>query len=271
MSKIALCFLVTKNLENLEIWEKWWEGNENKISIYVHYDKKGVTQDLLTENKIKKTVKTKWGDLSLVKAEKNLYEEALKDKDNKYFLLLSETCLPIREFSYVYRRLNRSPKGIISYNQWDPYGKDDDYVPFIDKPKCIKILKEFSFFTKVYTADQWKVLGRKNAIDFIKMTEDKKYKELFSAFCIEVVPDSVAPDELMFINYLKWKYKKLSKEIRQGLVTYVDFKEKDPVHPKSYKNLTKNLENLICDTNAMFARKFVNTNKKLKKNIPVKC
>jgi len=274
MSKLALCFLVTRNLENLEVWEEWIKGHEDKVKIYAHYDKKGVTHKILTRNKIKKTIKTKWGNLSLVKAERNLYEEALKHKPNKYFILLSESCIPVRSFSYIYNRLMKQSKGIMSYHKWDPYDhQDNDLTPFKNRNACKRAMKDFGFFDgNLYTSDQWKILSRKNVQDFIKMFKNHEYIDLFKAFCIEVVPDSVAPDELMFINYLKWKYGNISSQVRQGVVTFVDFNENSAIHAKKYKTLSKNLQDWICDINAMFARKFIGAKpRNLKRKLPLIC
>ena len=104
------------------------------------------------------------------------------------------------------------------------------------------------------------------------MFKNHEYIDLFKAFCIEVVPDSVAPDELMFINYLKWKYGNISSQVRQGVVTFVDFNENSAIHAKKYKTLSKNLQDWICDINAMFARKFIGAKpRNLKRKLPLIC
>ncbi|KAK7274758.1 hypothetical protein RIF29_15856 [Crotalaria pallida] len=43
-----------------------------------------------------------WGKFSMVEAEKRLLARALLDPDNQHFVLLSESCVPVRHFEYVY-------------------------------------------------------------------------------------------------------------------------------------------------------------------------
>jgi len=46
--------------------------------------------------------KTKWGDVTLVDAEKRLLANALLDFSNERFMLLSESCIPVHNFTTVY-------------------------------------------------------------------------------------------------------------------------------------------------------------------------
>lgn len=274
MKKIALCFLVTKDLYNLNLWEEWLKGNEDKYSIYVHFsNSKNITQDLLIKNRVT-PVPTQWGDISLVKAEKNIYKKAMKNKENKFFILLSESCIPVRNFNYVYRRLMRNiKKGILTYRNIGAYDNPEDIVPFISKKECINLMYKFEFIDKdMYASDQWKILSRNNVNDFFEMFTNKNYVKLFEKFCIAIIPDSLAPDELMYINYLVYKYgKRFKKQIRNRTVTYVDF-EDDAIHAIAFKDITPILKEDICYSNAMFARKFMEKNeKKILTKIPLKC
>lgn len=276
--KIAICFLITKNIINPEVWQKWWSGNEDKINIYVHYSKgmeSKVTLPFLVNNRVP-PVPTKWGDISLVNAECQLYTEAYKKTSNKFFILVSDTCIPIRSFTYVYKRLMRNlDKGIAPFRAIDKwsvkYSSPDEFQPFIPSESCINKMKLRSMIGKtLYAIDQWKILSRKNVKDFRDMMKNKTFVRIFTS-CIEIVPDSLAPDELMFANYLRYKYSdNLGKHLRYGLVTFVDFVGK-AIHPVNYKNLTVTVAGNVCFNNAMFARKFIKHNPKIAKKIPVKC
>lgn len=272
--KIAICFLITGDVVNPEVWENWWVGNEDKVSVYSHYSKgreKHVTIPWLKKNRVR-AVPTKWGDISLVNAEAELYRKAVKSKDNMFFALVSGTCIPVRKFKYVYDRLMRSPKkGIMT---WFSEGKyrvsDDDFEPFVKSAKCTPTLVSKKIVgAKLYSAQQWKVLSRPNVRDFLKMMRDKIYIKMFQK-CIDVVPDSLAPDEFMFVNYLKNLYGNVTKAMRSGSVTYVDFKG-NAIHPVTYTKLTKRLAREICDVGSLFARKFVKHNPNLIKHLPILC
>ncbi len=257
MSQIALCFLVTKDLVNLKVWEEWWKGHEHLINIYAHFStKKNVTQPILLKNRVD-PINTKWGDVSLVYAEAKLYKKATLTQSNQFCILLSETCIPVRPFAYIYKRLFRDPnRGILHYRRIDNFKHQTE--PFITNTFCNSLIEELGFKgNKVYASDQWKILSRKNVNDFIEMTLNKKWVHLFNR-CIKIVPDSLAPDELMFINYLNDHH--LLTTIRRGVVTYVDFK-KIAIHPIVFKRISPRLSKDICDTNAMFARKFIEPTK----------
>lgn len=272
--KIGLCFLITADVSNPQLWEKWWDGNEDKISIYSHYSKgkeSGVTIPWLKKNRVR-AVPTKWGDISLVNAEAELYKEGLKDKSNMFFILLSGTCIPVRTFDYVYKRVMRSPdKGIMTWFKEDKYKiSDEDYSPFIKSIKCTPTLvSEKIIGTTLYSAQQWKVLSRPNAKDFMRMMEDKIYMKMFKD-CISIVPDSLAPDEFMYVNYLKNLYGKVGKVMRSGGVTYVNYRG-IAIHPITYFNFTPKLRREVCSIGALFARKFPKYNKNLLKQLPIVC
>ncbi|XRB03793.1 glycosyltransferase BC10 [Pycnococcus provasolii] len=72
-----------------------------------------------------------WGDVSIVTATRNLLRAALKHPHNARFLLLSETCIPVRPFPCVYRTLAEA--GHRSFIQTTPtndrYPSEMDTVP----------------------------------------------------------------------------------------------------------------------------------------------
>lgn len=46
-----------------------------------------------------------WGNASIVDAERRLLAAALADRNNERFVLLSESCIPIRNLTFVYHYL----------------------------------------------------------------------------------------------------------------------------------------------------------------------
>ncbi|GJN39029.1 hypothetical protein PR202_gb28122 [Eleusine coracana subsp. coracana] len=71
--KIALMFLTPGSLPFEKLWEKFLE--------------------------------VVWGLISMVDAEKRLLANALEDVDNQIFVLLSDSCVPLHSFDYVYNYL----------------------------------------------------------------------------------------------------------------------------------------------------------------------
>ena len=88
--KIALCFLTYNNFSQPIIWESF---QYSKYNFYIHNKENfsGTFQKYCIKNK----VPTKWGNISLVKASINLFKEAFKFEENKYFVLLSDKCIPL--------------------------------------------------------------------------------------------------------------------------------------------------------------------------------
>ena len=268
--RLAICFLTTGDITHLEAWERWWQGHEHQIKVYAHFSKRGkISQDILLQNRVT-PVPTRWGDISLVKAEAQLYKRALQSPKNGAFLLASAACVPVRSFNEVYRTTMKDMwRGLVTYRDSPGYA-GVDVAPFV--PKCQALLDRYGLSrAPCYACDQWKILSRQNARDFLEMWKDKQYVRLFSAACIKVVPDSLAPDEIMFINWLQYKYGSLRKVVRNHVVTYVMFTG-DAIHPHNYLRIDKRTAQNMCDTKALFARKFQNASTAvLERSLPIRC
>ena len=105
--KIAFLFLTIDNVRFPEIWEYYFKNNNDKFNIYCHpkYPDK-VTVSWQKKNIITNLVPTKWGFLT--DATVNLLFSALQNKDNFKFILVSESCLPIKSFDILYKFLNKN-------------------------------------------------------------------------------------------------------------------------------------------------------------------
>lgn len=286
--KLALCFLVIKDISNLDVWQKWWAGYEDLISIYAHYSNpEGVTQSILVNNRVP-AVPTRWGDISLVVAEGKLYETAIKDKNNAFFALLSGTDIPVRSFEYVYNRLFQDRyRGFLGYRRAGSFREDaksrsDEGVDgsgdslFVQSEDCIHLLKKFGLIGSTFVADQWKILSRQNVKDFLRMFDNVEFVKLFTPAringCIRIVADSLAPDEIMYASFMNWKTGgKLYTQFRYSGPTWVDFKLKSAIHPREYRQITKKLADDLCYANVFFARKFSSSLPRLESQLPVEC
>ena len=107
MNKIAFLFLTI----------------DKKYSIYVHpkYSNK-VSDSILKGNIIGDTVETKHG--FLVEAMIKLMNAGLKDKDNKFFVFVSDSCIPIKKFNILYEEVFTIGKSIVGkmfLKLWESY------------------------------------------------------------------------------------------------------------------------------------------------------
>ncbi|KQK02559.1 uncharacterized protein LOC100831933 [Brachypodium distachyon] len=102
--KIAFLFLTKGELPLRPLLEKFFAGHDGLYSIYVHAspDYTGsVPTDSVFYGRMIPSQKTKWGDPTLVDAERRLLVNALLDVSNERFVLLSESCIPIYNFPTV--------------------------------------------------------------------------------------------------------------------------------------------------------------------------
>ena len=99
--KIAFLFLTINDIYFPQIWEYYFKNNHKNISIYCHpKNPNKVKTPWLKDNNIKNLVPTKWGYFT--NAIINLLKAALDDKDNTKFMIVSESCLPIKSFKIFY-------------------------------------------------------------------------------------------------------------------------------------------------------------------------
>lgn len=104
MSKIAFLLLTyDEHNKYIELENFLKSGN-----IYVHakYPKK--VNSYLKNYIIKDYVETDWGGIGIVKAEIKLLENAIRNNDNKWFILLSQTCCPLLTYESLKNELNKN-------------------------------------------------------------------------------------------------------------------------------------------------------------------
>jgi hypothetical protein len=107
--RIALCFLTIGNVSQPKLWETFFEGaGKEKYNIYCHAkDRHSLSDEFLKRSIIQKYIPTAHGDLSLVQAAQALFEHAFHDDaQNTFFILMSDTTIPIVPFYRIYSELS---------------------------------------------------------------------------------------------------------------------------------------------------------------------
>jgi hypothetical protein len=97
--KIAFLFLTLDNPLFPDIWNYYLRGYENYYNIYIH-PKYPAKVTWHPENIIKDLKNTEWG--LIVEAYLSLFKEAYNDKSNIKFIIISESCIPIKSFDIMY-------------------------------------------------------------------------------------------------------------------------------------------------------------------------
>ncbi|KAL7618987.1 hypothetical protein Lser_V15G01399 [Lactuca serriola] len=251
--KIAFMFLARGPLPLSPLWEKFFEGNEGLYSIYVHslpsYSPDFSTSSVFYGRQIPCQL-VEWGRMSMCDAERRLLANALLDISNEWFVLLSEACIPLHNFSIIYRYISRSRFSFMgAMDEPGPYGRGR-YNP--------NMLPEVNI-SQWRKGSQWFETNRNLAVDIIK---DTKFYPKFEQFC----RPACYVDEHYFPTMLTIQSPYL---LANRSLTYVDW-SRGGAHPATFgKNdmrkefFKKILEDQKCVYNNqptsvcfLFARKF---------------
>ncbi len=233
MRKIAFCFLICDIIYQEEIWNIFFNNaDQHKYNIYVHY-KNDVPLKYFEKYKLTNCIETNYADISLVKAQNIMLEEGLKDEDNTHFIILSNSCIPLKSFDYIYNKL------------------DDNYSYFTKIelfPRCFDMGFKRKYLQKSH---QWCILNKKHA------------KEMLTpVYNIELFKNIYASDEHFYITNIYMK--KLENEILisyhngNNMTTFVDWT--NPVktgHPKEFINISDRDFVRILNNEHLFGRKFM--------------
>lgn len=219
--KIAFMFLSVGSLPFKKLWHKFFQGHDGRFSVYIHASReKPVHSSRYFINREIRSGKVDWGKISMVDAEKRLLANALKDPDNRHFVLLSDSCVPLRDFDYVYNYLMYTNVSFIdSFEDPGPHGSgrySEHMLPEVEKKSFRK-------------GAQWFTMKRQHAI--IVMA-DSLYYTKFRDYCRPGMEGrNCYADE----HYLPTFFHILDpKGIANRSVTHVDWSE-GKWHPKSYR------------------------------------
>ncbi|CAN1159444.1 Glycosyltransferase BC10 [Linum perenne] len=200
------------------------------------------------ETKVNKEVE--WGQPSMIEAERRLIANALLDFANQRFVLLSEACIPIFNFTIIYNYLLKSTHSFVEvYDLSGPVGRGR-YNTWM-KPEI-----EVEQWRK---GSQWFEIDRKLAIEMIS---DQTYFPVFQRYCTGLCYS----DEHYLPTFV---YIRLGRRNSNRTLTWTDWSKGGP-HPSSFsdKDVTPTLLEHMrngsqCQYNGretkfcyMFARKF---------------
>ncbi|KAM7471124.1 hypothetical protein LguiA_009307 [Lonicera macranthoides] len=183
--KVAFMFLSKGNLPLAPLWEKFFNGHEGLYSIYFHpqpsfngsmpkesvfYGRRIPSKNNVTTFSPKMQV-VEWGKFNMVEAERRLLANALLDLSNQRFVLLSESCIPLFNFTTIYSYLINSTTSFVeSYDLPGPVGRG----------RFNKRMKPHLTLEQWRKGSQWFEMNRELALEVIL---DSKYFPLFKRFC----------------------------------------------------------------------------------------
>ncbi|KAL1568169.1 glycosyltransferase BC10-like [Salvia divinorum] len=222
--KIAFLFLTPGALPFEKLWDKFFQGHEGRFSVYVHASKdKPLHFSRYFINREIRSSSVVWGKISMVDAERRLLGHALKDPGNQHFVLLSDSCIPLRDFDFVYNYLLYTNVSFVDcFEDPGPHGSgrySENMLPEVEKQDFRK-------------GAQWFTMKRQHAV--IVMADNLYYSK-FRDYCRPGMEKgrNCYSDE----HYLPTFFYMLDPVgIANWSVTHVDWSE-GKWHPKSYRAL----------------------------------
>ncbi|KAL6176337.1 hypothetical protein ACLB2K_052971 [Fragaria x ananassa] len=256
--KVAFLFMTRGPLPLMLLWERFFQGHDNKLfSVYVHvvpgYRVNASTTSPFYRREIP-SQPVSWGSVTLVDAERHLLANALLDFSNERFVLLSESCIPVYNFPTVYKYLTGSKNSFVeSYDDAGRFGRGRYSRRMLPGIQLYQWRK----------GSQWFELGRTLAAIIVA---EVRYYTVFSKYCLP----ACYPDEHYMATYFNMFHGSLNSN---RTVTWVDWSVGGP-HPAMYggENVTEDFvrsirnNGALCQYNSemtsicnLFARKFAPT------------
>ncbi|KAI8017363.1 Glycosyltransferase BC10 [Camellia lanceoleosa] len=235
--KIAFVYLTPGSLPFDRLWDKFFHGHEGRFSIYVHASKdKPVHLSRSFINREIRSDKVVWGKISMVDAERRLLANTLKDPDNQYFVLLSDSCVPLHHFDYVYNYLMYTNVSFIDcFEDPGPHGTgrySEHMLPEVEKADFQK-------------GAQWFTMKGQHAM---VVMVDSLYYTKFQEYCKPGMDGrNCYSDE----HYMPTFFHVRASFIFCPCDTHVDWSE-GKWHPKSYRaqdityELMRNITLIVC-------------------------
>ncbi len=229
--KVALLFLTIQDLHQTELWKEQLALNKDKFSIYIH-SKEPLQDAFFKKYRIKHIVPTSWA--IHLEAWQKLVKAALKDRKNKKFVFLSESCVPIKPLNEIYAVLMQDNNTYMRYGR--PWWPSDHNREVVELPVEHR-----------WGNHEWVILNREHAelvgtdrtvIKYVSRhgSDAESYpSSLFSVCgCLE------------------------DPNIVNAITTYVDWEHNDGPHPHTFKDagpLDMELLQKAKEQNAFFVRK----------------
>ncbi|KAG7586285.1 Glycosyl transferase family 14 [Arabidopsis thaliana x Arabidopsis arenosa] len=255
--KVAFMFLTWGPLPLAPLWERFFRGHEGLFTIYVHTNLSNYNEFMLQGSVFYgrriPSKRVDWGNANMVEAERRLLANALLDINNERFILLSESCIPLFNFTTIYSFLIDSTQSHVdSYDL--PIGRvryDRRMYPHIHMHHWRK-------------GSQWFEIDRAMALEVVS---DTFYWPIFKAY-------SRCPDEHYIPTLLNVR-PSLGLRNANMTLTWTDW-SKRRAHPRLFGEWEVNVEFLMwlrmksvgdCEKNGenkirfcfLFARKFSST------------
>jgi len=233
--KLGLLFLTREDVHHPTVWREFVDERPDRVRVLSHPKSPDALKGgFLDGTMIPDRHETAWGTISLVKASLALLRRALEDESLTHFVLLSESCVPIRPLSEMLRHLRLNPRSRFG---WKSLGKCGDlqqaraaHLPQV--PSGCWCFQQ-----------QWWLLERM-AAEWVARAD---YTEVFAGMPI--------PDEAYFGTALSLLGYPVEDRVVNKEITWTHW-EKEKGSPTSFPVVDSTLIQRMAESSAWFARKF---------------
>jgi hypothetical protein len=236
---VGFLFLTRANVNQPGIWEDYLASAGDRARVYSHCKTPGelAPDSFLRERQISTRVPTAWGSISLVEATLAMIREALDDTEITHFILVSESCVPVRPFSSLSRSLRLDARSRLAMHSLETVRKWGN----LEKARRLDALEgiapEHAWFQ-----DQWMCLNREDALIVSEKDWLPHFRNVWAA------------DECFFSTVLSAAGKTPGMGLLNRQVTWT--KWRGGAHPQSFSQVLPRLAAEIADSGCFFARKF---------------
>ncbi|WOG87746.1 hypothetical protein DCAR_0206977 [Daucus carota subsp. sativus] len=258
--KIAFLFLTNTDLYFAPLWQIFFDNYSALYNIYIHVDPTvkitppgGVFQGRV----IKDLHRTYRGTATLISAARRLLATAiLDDSSNFYFALVSQQCVPLHSFMFVYNALFRQNVDSVSLDRLSfiEILSNESILPDRYNARGKGVMVPEVPFDKFRVGSQFFVLTRRHSLMVLR---DRKLWRKFKIPCINV--HSCYPEEHYFSTMLSMLD---PKGCSFYTLTRVNWTDSVNGHPHTYyppevsAELIYSLRESNSSYSYLFARKF---------------
>ncbi|GAA5483827.1 beta-1,6-N-acetylglucosaminyltransferase [Haloferula sargassicola] len=237
-AKVALLFLTTEELAHPGIWQEYVEESEG-VGVFAHRpDEEELEKDSwLLRHQIDERADTAWSNISLVRATLALLRAACEADDFTHFMLLSDTCVPVRPYGELAHSLTLDSRSRMSVKPWTEVRKWE-ILRAQRLENIAGIRKEIAHFQ-----EPWMLLNRSDA-EFI-LSHDRT----------DAFEHVRAPEEAYFATIMAAAGRPPLQSLANRRVTWTNRNEADS-NPLTYEKVSGQVAAQIAESGCFFARKF---------------
>lgn len=231
--KICFAFLTKGTINNESLWFDFFKTNKsNEIEILIHCTEQPNFEFLkhLNPKIFINQVHTSWGRLQKVQ---NFLLEKAKNLNCDKFIILSDSCIPIRDFNYLFNKLNNNKSFIDNCKAWD-----------------LSRFPNNNFQIKMMANQQWCIIDKRHYDLFL----EDDIREYFEDFVI-------LPEESYFSTVVEKNGLNNEDNIIFKKTTFVDWSRTNGSSPYYFDGSDQDIEHLNkCYENEyiLFFRKLKN-------------